>query len=236
VSKFLQKSYYLLYDRIFNLMPSNIMNYYWALIIFVLCVVIYQIYVKTTYEHLTPISDEAIQNVASLYNTTNLTATNVTLTNLLKLGNAFQVDANGNITTSGNITAGGGIRAGGNITTSRHIIAGINADGTRYDKGPGGNLIAKGTVAAGDNIVAGITDGGVTVDGGIVPDGNITAVNGFAGGNIIVVGDGVMAANSANNIRFRNSSSAMGKVPGNYWGGGTQGNLTQWLAQIVNPL
>lgn len=52
------------------------------------------------------LSDEALQNIASVYNTQNLKATNIEATNIIKAGNINSENITSGNITSGNITAG----------------------------------------------------------------------------------------------------------------------------------
>jgi hypothetical protein len=80
-------------------------------------------------------STEAINNISTMYNAGTLTATNLNITNQIKIGNTI-IDASGNITNgniridaSGNITTGNiRIDASGNISTTGNI-AGTTLNG-----------------------------------------------------------------------------------------------------------
>jgi len=92
-------------------------------------------FVSTDGTSATPLSNEAIQSIASVYNKDNLTATNITATN--------DISAKGNFTAT-NITAANDIGARGNFTATN--ITATNDIGAR------GNLTAKGITAT--NIVS----------------------------------------------------------------------------------
>jgi hypothetical protein len=78
------------------------------IVLIILAIVLY--YKQVNYsEHMTPQSNEAVQNVASLYNTANLTATNINATGSLT--------STGSLVASGPATIAGTLQVGNNTLT-----------------------------------------------------------------------------------------------------------------------
>lgn len=140
---------------------------------------------SAVYEMLT--TDEAIQNVASVYNTNDMIVKNLTVTGTIKTGS---LQSSGNITGDSlnitkNVNISGELTSSGNITTTK---------GTLWSQN--GNVMAeKGSTIAINSYMS----GGVTVAGGITSGGKpvvrygdqIYIANAFGRGNIST-GDGSM--------------------------------------------
>jgi len=79
-----------------------------------------------------PLSNEAIQSIASVYNKDNFTATNITATNNLSavgnIGANGNLDAIGNISANGNISTNANLDAIGNIETKNNLKVKGNAN------------------------------------------------------------------------------------------------------------
>jgi len=117
------------------------------LLIILLIIVIIIRLCRSSYEHMVDLGSEAVQNIASVYNANNLTASKITST-----GEISGVDINGkSIKTSGDATINGNLTVKGNITidVGKKIKMGnaeiyMGADNAIYIN-PGGNnaLIVK---------------------------------------------------------------------------------------------
>jgi len=69
-------------------------NIKYLIIIVLIVIVVFLFYMNTTYEHMT--SDEAIKNVASIYNTEKMVLKDLVLTGKLSLGNGFYITSDKN--------------------------------------------------------------------------------------------------------------------------------------------
>jgi len=112
-------------------------------------------------EHLT--SDEALQNVASLYNASNMTIANLNVTGNLTVGgtstlqtlSASNISASGigtvagNLNVMGNTTTAGNLNVTGNTTIKALNTSGINNTGTAT---VGGQIVATGGMTTGGSI------------------------------------------------------------------------------------
>jgi len=87
------------------------------LLIFIVWYVDYR--VSTVKECMTPLSNEALQDIASIYNNSGtLTVPNLLVTGTITSGNNnFSVDSSGNLSTAGSITGGGNGKIAGSFTT-----------------------------------------------------------------------------------------------------------------------
>jgi len=176
-------------------------------------------------EHLdvTPLSNEAIQSIASVYNKDNLTATNINATGYARLAGAKVTNGaggdgftwfnhpngnnyirgdntyiSGNIAVSSNIGATGSIQAGGNIGATGNLQAGGNIGATGSIQ-VGGNLQANGnTRLAGAKVTNGAGGDGFTWFNH--PNGNnyIRGDNTYISGNLCFGGSDNLCLNAGN--------------------------------------
>jgi hypothetical protein len=149
------------------------MSYNLKYIGIILIIIILYIYWSNTENFVTPssqnISIESIQNLASVYNTGTLSASNLNITNKITIGNTT-IDVSGNITngkvkidSNGNITNGAiNIDSSGNITT-------VNGDSLTINS----PLTVSGNVNLGNGLIT--TTGTTTANVGPFEFGTMTS-------------------------------------------------------------
>jgi len=192
----------------------------WIVILVIIMIIIF-LNMKT-YEHFTDLSNEAIQNIASVYNKDNMTLTNLTTTGDITIGG--KIDTTGNITTKENIS-------GKNMTlgSGEHYLSGLITNENNVEKTQLAMIGKKSKFWVGpvDEKIDFWSSGGKTfnfgatgvdaqfnfsgntkitkdivVGGKIDATGNITTKGNFSGGKIDASGDittkGLITANSIN--------------------------------------
>jgi hypothetical protein len=113
-------------------------------------------------------------------NSTNLSATTLTVTGNINSGNIIAttaVSSLGTVSAVGNVSSGNGISAQGNITAVGNVLAGA--------------FIAGGVIQA----VSTITGGAFSTTGAVTASGNITATGNVSGGNLITAGQVLVTGN-----------------------------------------
>jgi len=97
-----------------------------------------------------PLSNEAIQSIASVYNKDNLTATNITATNNLdvvgNIGTKNNLNVAGNIDTKNNLTVAGDLYITGKLRSPTNNINLVSPTGRIFQLEVGDNPNTNGTI------------------------------------------------------------------------------------------